>query len=30
MRIKYLKQKNKLNQKIIFKIGKYLFKYGMN
>lgn len=26
---KYVKQKTKINQKIIFKIGKYLFKYGV-
>lgn len=26
---KYLRQKTKFNQKIIFKLGKYLFKYGM-
>lgn len=26
---KYLNQKIKINQKIIFKIGKYFFKYGL-
>lgn len=27
---KYLKQKTKIHQKIIYKIGKKIFKYGLN
>lgn len=26
---KYLKQKTKINQKLFFKLGKYLYKYGL-
>ncbi|RAR75689.1 hypothetical protein [Flavobacterium aciduliphilum] len=27
---KYLKQKTKIYQKVIYKLGKYFFKYGLN